>query len=389
MILGAGVGGCVFFVVLCFLPLGKRGSLRITGKLERLDERDIIFSRARYIKGTQEYTEYYSRHPELRGGDDTIRSLPGLFKPGSELYQELDSPVPNACFEVLEDVRGTTEGAMSERRIGVDPSSMSRRLKGLAHYYGARRAGIARLHQAHVYTHIGRGLGRYGEAIDLGHTFALVFTVEMDRFMVRQAPTMPVLFESAHQYVRAAAIALPLAYYLRSLGYSARAHIDGNYRIIVPPIAVDAGLGEIGRIGLLMTPDLGPRVRLGAVTTDMPLHPDQPISFGAIDFCETCRKCAENCPSGAIPQGGRKVVRGVEKWLVHQEACYTYWRKTGTDCAICMSVCPYAKEDAVLHNVVRCAAQQSVVARRAAKWADDLFYGLHPRSNKRPAWMKS
>lgn len=386
-VLGIGVAGCVLFVLLCFLPIGKRGSLRITGALERLDERDIIFARARYRDGTEAYTDYYSRHSERKAVDDTIRSLPKLFLEGSELYHEFDSPVPDASFDFLKDIQETTEGVTARDMVNIEPANMSRRLKGLATYYGARNAGIAILDQGHVYTHVGRGMGRIGDAINLDHTFALVFTVEMDRLMVQQAPNMPVLFESSHQYVRAAAIALPIAYYLRSLGYSARAHIDGNYRIIVPPVAVDAGLGEIGRIGLLMTPGLGPRIRLGAVTTNMPLISDHPISFGAIDFCQACKKCAANCPSGAIPHGERKIERGVEKWFVNQEACYTYWRKTGTDCSICVNVCPYSKESTIVHHTIRLATRQSVFARRMARWVDDLFYSRYPRSDKRPPWM--
>ena len=44
-----------------------------------------------------------------------------------------------------------------------------------------------------------------------------------------------------------------LGYLIRSLAYPARTHIDGNYRVIAPLVARDAGLGEIGRMGLLMT----------------------------------------------------------------------------------------------------------------------------------------
>ncbi|MFQ6114439.1 MAG: reductive dehalogenase [bacterium] len=315
--------------------------------------------------------------------------MPKLGGPGSESYHVLDSPISDASFDFLEDVRTTAEGAVSSADVDMDPAAMSRRLKGMARYYGAEKAGVARLNRAHVYTHVGRDLGKYGERIELDHSHALVFTVEMDRFMVRQAPGLPVILETANQYVRAAAIAIRIGYYIRSLGYSARAHIDGNYGIVLPPVAVDAGLGEIGRIGILMTPGLGPRVRLGAVTTSMPLALDKPISFGAIDFCEGCNKCAENCPSGAIPKGERKVLRGVEKWVVKQEACYTYWRKIGTDCALCMSVCPYSKPNTLVHGAVRFAAKQSRVARRITRWADDLFYGQFPRSNRKPEWMES
>ena len=385
--LSFGIVGIVLLGLTFLLPVGKKGSLNIVGSVERVDERDIIFARMRYVAGSESYTDYYERHPELKAIDDNVRSMPELCEPGSECYDVLDSPIPDACFEFLEDIRERAEGTPGSKDVALNPETMSRRLKGLVRYFGAKSAGIAVLNQNHVYTHIGRGQGKYGETIALEHEYALAFTVEMDRFMIQQAPGLPVLFESANQYVKAAAIALPIAYYIRSLGFSARAHIDGNYRTIVPPVAADAGLGEIGRIGLLITPEFGPRVRLGAVTTNMPLIPDKPVSFGVIDFCESCRKCAENCPSGAIAKGDKKYVRGVEKWTVNQEACYTYWRKTGTDCAVCVNVCPYSKPDTFVHNTVRYGAQQTVAARRVAKWADDLFYGRFPRSDKRPEWM--
>ena len=53
------------------------------------------------------------------------------------------------------------------------------------------------------------------------------------------------------------------------------------------PIAIDAGLGELGRNGLLVTPKYGPRVRLAKILTNMPLVPDSPIRFGVTEFWKT------------------------------------------------------------------------------------------------------
>jgi epoxyqueuosine reductase QueG len=119
----------------------------------------------------------------------------------------------------------------------------------------------------------------------------------------------------------------------------------------------------------------------------MPLLPDQPVSYGIVDFCERCLKCAYNCPSGAIPKGERTVLRGAEKWVLDADKCYIFWRKVGTDCAICMKVCPYSKPGTFIHRATRFAIERSVVARQAAVWADDFFYGRHPRSKRLPAWM--
>ncbi|MDD2708960.1 MAG: hypothetical protein PHV34_13320 [Verrucomicrobiae bacterium] len=54
-----------------------------------------------------------------------------------------------------------------------------------------------------------------------------------------------------------------------------------------------AGLGEIGYSGLLITPEYGPRVRLGTVITDAPLTPD-PLYDGP-PLCDRCKMCVKAC----------------------------------------------------------------------------------------------
>ena len=95
-------------------------------------------------------------------------------------------------------------------------------------------------------------------------------------------------------------IACILADYIRRLGYPARAHHARNYQVVLPPILLWAGLGEMSRIGdCVLHPFLGPRFKAAVVTTDLPLLPDKPIDFGLQDFCSKCKKCARECPSGA------------------------------------------------------------------------------------------
>ena len=199
---------------------------------------------------------------------------------------------------------------------------------------------------------------------------------EMDHESVAQAPGIRATEETALRYVDAQKISLTLAEYIRGVGYSARAHVSGsNYQIMLPPVARDAGLGEIGRLGYLISPKFGARIRLGAVTTELPLMPDQSISFGVQEFCEKCRKCAVNCPPGAIPPGDKTIVRSVEKWQVHAEKCYVYWRVLGTDCGLCMRVCPFSHPDSFVHTVLRAGIKRSAFARRLCIYGDDVFYG--------------
>jgi epoxyqueuosine reductase QueG len=61
-------------------------------------------------------------------------------------------------------------------------------------------------------------------------------------------------------------------------------------------VAVQAGIGWIGRNNLLINPHFGARVRLITVLTNMPLQADQPAVFG----CGECYACLTSCPSQSI-----------------------------------------------------------------------------------------
>jgi ferredoxin len=357
--------------------------------LSRFDERDIPFSRVRLKPGTSEYVSYYAMRPDNLRTDDEIRALPGLLSNGAALADPMLFAATEGSFFLTEALRGAVYGPVSEERAPCDPPRMTEYLKSLALYYGARDVGITELRPYHLYSHIGRDFGRYGEPIPFEPGFAIVFTVEMDDRMVRAAPNAPAVMESGRQYVEAARIAVQLAAAIRKMGYPARAHIDGNYRVVAPLVARDAGLGEIGRMGLLMTPRLGPRVRLGVVTTPLELLPNRPTrDTTVLDFCERCRKCADNCPARAIPAGGRAEIEGALRWRIDGDACFRYWSTVGTDCARCMSVCPYSHRDNPVHNAVRWGIRRSALFRRAAVRLDDVFYGRRPTPRPGPPWTR-
>jgi hypothetical protein len=264
VILGGIVALGVAAVLLFLLPIGRieRGH---DVPHQRVDERDIMFARARLAPGSPEYTAYYALRSENQASDDKTRTLPGLLSPTASKYNRLASASTRAGFSLTEALRDKVSGPVATERATFSAEQMTAYLKNLARYYGACTVGITELQPYHVYTHIGRGAGEYGAPITLNHQYAIAFTVEMDYDLIGPAPDTPVVMESARQYVESAKVAVQLGTLIRSLGYPARAHIDGNYRVIAPLVARDAGLGEIGRMGLLMTPELGPRVRLRGI----------------------------------------------------------------------------------------------------------------------------
>ena len=205
--------------------------------------------------------------------------------------------------------------------------------------------------------------------------------------MVKASPSGTIVLESSNQYLKSGIISLQVGDFIRSLGYEARAHVDGNYEVVCPLVAKDAGLGEIGRMGLLMTPNEGPRVRIGVITTDLELELDERTEDNtAIDFCNECMKCAENCPSQAISFEDREEIDGIERWQINSESCFTFWCTSGTDCGRCMAVCPYSHPDNLLHNIIRWGIKNNFLFRRVAVLLDDLLYGKHPTPSKIPTW---
>jgi hypothetical protein len=269
--LGAIVAVAVGIVTLgaCLFPIGSSAAGQGRPK-RRVDERDIMFARARLQPGSSEYERYYAMRPENRESDDRTRSLPGLLSPDAAKADPLYFASAEAAFRVTEALRDDVDGPVASDRVEIEAGELSTIVKRAARNFGAREVGIAQLEPYHIYTHVGRGSGEWGEPVRLDHRWAVALTVEMDHAAMSFAPAAPVVAESARQYVESAKACIELAALIRGLGYSARAHIDGNYRVIAPLVARDAGLGEIGRMGILMTPRLGPRVRLGVVTTAAP-----------------------------------------------------------------------------------------------------------------------
>ena len=142
-------------------------------------------------------------------------------------------------------------------------------------------------------------------------------------------------------------------------------------------------MGQYGRHGLLITPEFGPRVRIAKIFTDLPLIPDQPIDFGVTETCQICRRCSAGCPVKAIPDDAPKFemhdgvshLKGVKKWTINAKQCFKFWVNQGTDCSICIRVCPYNKDFSRRFNrLLRWMLSNRW--RRLALWLDaKLKYG--------------
>jgi len=355
---------------------------------KRFDERDTMFSRREIIGKPDLQKLYYKNNPDKFVLDKQWLNKPGLGSDKANFFSPLTFTAADASFGTIELLRPYVDGKVNNQKSEVDAGDMSQFIQNWAKKLGVVSIGITKMHDYHYYSNRGRGEA-YGEKVIPKYKFGIAFTVEMDEELLATGPAGPSLMESAHQYVNSGVIAVQIAHFIRGMGFQARAHIDGNYELVAPLVARDAGLGELGRMGLLMTPKLGPRVRIAVITTNVPLHITPRIpDYTVHDFCNICKKCAIVCPSQAIQKTPITLVDGVERWRIDHEKCFGYWCQVGTDCGRCMSVCPYAHRNNVLHNFVRWGIRNNWLFRRLAVYGDDIIYGKKPKPAKLKNWMK-
>ena len=353
---------------------------RDTRNATQYDERDTLFARNNIRHHSELMEAYYALHPENESTDRQIHRKPDFGSKAQVYHDPYTAPVFEAAFEYLERSIPLSTGEPAQEQKAIDPALFCRTLTEFAKFYGACDIAFLKLKPHHYYSHKGRHATNWGSKTDQTYTTAISIVVPMRVEMIKQGPTSCVLQESAQKYVEAAKISNIVAAYIRNFGYRARAHNDANYDVLCVPIAVESGLGELGRMGLFMHRKYGPCVRLAIVTTDLEL-PDskQKPTLYMEKFCKKCKKCADNCPSGSISNGNEPSSRNIRHWSILQEKCFSYWKTIGSDCGFCISVCPYTKPDTLIHKFVRFYISRNPLNQQLALFMDDLLYGRYKK----------
>ncbi|MGN6602580.1 MAG: tRNA epoxyqueuosine(34) reductase QueG [Ginsengibacter sp.] len=109
--------------------------------------------------------------------------------------------------------------------------------------------------------------------------------------------------------------------------------------------AVKSGLGWVGKNGNLINKNSGSFFFIATLITDLELHADDPF---VKDFCGTCTKCIQSCPTEAILPG--KVIDGSKcisyftielKDALIPEKMKGKFENNLFGCDICQDVCPW------------------------------------------------
>jgi len=317
-------------------------------RLRRYDQRNLIFNRVWNDPGWKGY----ARTEEEAALRNMAEGKPGYTRIDYAL-SEASWTVHDVWTEAFSWERLERPGGPSlagdrwyrDRYEIEDPGEATLRVKKAAGFYGADLVGVAELDPRWIYANRREDLEPI--VVPEGVRYAVVMAIAMDELGIATSPEAPAAAATGLGYSKMAFAASSLAEFIRNLGY--RAIPAGNGTGLSVPMAIDAGLGQLGRNGLLITPEYGPRVRLCKVLTDFPLVPDKPVDFGVTEFCTGCRLCAEACEVDAISKEEEPSWEpacssnnpGSLKWYVDTEECYGYWCDNGTDCSTCISVCPF------------------------------------------------
>lgn len=267
-----------------------------------------------------------------------------------------------------------------------DPNRNAANLKATAYFLGCDAVGLSRCPDWCFYSH-----DPTGAAITPYHSNAISIVIDQGHETMEGASgdDWIACAQSMRAYLRFSLLGGVLAQQIRNLGYSAKVHTVMGSDVVQPPLTLLAGLGEVSRIGdVILNPFLGPRLKSGTVTTNMPMTHDLPIDFGLQKFCDTCNKCARECPSGAITAGPKLMFNGYELWKPDSQKCTTYriTNEGGAMCGRCMKTCPWNLEGLFKEAPFRWAGMNFP---RAAKWLtklDDMLGNGSVKPHKKWWW---
>jgi epoxyqueuosine reductase len=224
----------------------------------------------------------------------------------------------------------------------LDPQSLTDELRREAERIGLSEVGFAPYDPKYTFaealvpqTTDGVMLPRRAGPPDDGSV--IVCILEQDWKKTQTIPSVQAERDVQRTYEGLVERAATIARLLHEKGFRADVHGPAGVAISIH-YAVQAGLGQLGLNGQLLTPRAGSRCRLTLITTNALLVHDEPVDYGIHAICDACQVCVRRCPPGAIPKQ-RAYHRGIMKAKIKSDRCFPILQQAH-GCAICMKVCP-------------------------------------------------
>jgi reductive dehalogenase len=141
--------------------------------------------------------------------------------------------------------------------------------------------------------------------------------IQQDIGGTRRPPTNYSGLNVGKGYFQSALANIRLHAFIRTLGWHSYGANSAGFNTAY---AVMSGAGEVLRLHEACSPFVGPLFRRANMfLTDLPLVATTPIDSGIAKFCESCTKCAEQCPTQAIPYHKEPIRNrpGISHRLIH------------------------------------------------------------------------
>jgi epoxyqueuosine reductase len=251
---------------------------------------------------------------------ETVRSIDGLG------WAYILPTAPRWARVTRASSRVPTAPAAGRQPEALDPEDLAARLKARSAELGLSACGVAAYDPKFAF-HEHRSK-QVGDRI-------VICALENDWESTQTAPSIRCEKAKLACQTEIVARMAELQQFLVDLGFHAR---QNRNEIMLLHFAVEAGLGQMGLNGQVLTPQAGSRCRFASLVTDAPLAVDSPRDFGIPKICDACQVCVRRCPAGAITKR-RDFHRGVEKAKVNTARCAPTVAKAH-HCAVCIKVCP-------------------------------------------------
>jgi len=166
--------------------------------------------------------------------------------------------------------------------------------------------------------------------------------------------------------------------------------IEGRVFVDSAPVlekawAQKSGLGWVGKNANLIHPKAGSFYFLAEWICDLDIEPDSAIR----DYCGTCTRCMDACPTDAIPQpyivDGSKCISYATIELRQDQLPTEFKGKMGDwiyGCDICQDVCPWNRFSTT-HNEPRFQPREGLLSMSTSDWNDlteDIYQELFRKS---------
>lgn len=170
---------------------------------------------------------------------------------------------------------------------------------------------------------------------------AIVVTMEMAKEIIEATPGPEAQKLNESAYKKLADISYKLSDYLRKHGYTTEvAHPYGGI-VKFSELGEKAGLGSIGKSGLLISPELGSRQKISAIfisAANLPAKENNEYSW-ITDYCDICGKCIRACPEKALIEN--ETCSGEKETEFVKELCIG----CSHGCTSCIEECPFEQKD--------------------------------------------